>query len=181
MRPFLSALVALVATTLGPGVAAQDTEWNRSTLEELGGVHVSVEAGAFCEGGGVTLGAALENAEGQLLEADVGLLTEEEMLLNLGLPELRIEVACITGSENMVGSPVAYSVSVRLLQSAQMTRDNQITLAEAVTWYTTVMGIQLREQLQDAVREAIAETVGQFAAAYTAAHEAGGGGFQSEP
>ena len=49
----LVALVAVTAVSIPTDGAAQDTVWNRYTLEDLGGVFVRTEA-ATCESVGVT-------------------------------------------------------------------------------------------------------------------------------
>ena len=117
----LVALVAVTAVSIPTDGAAQDTVWNRYTLEDLGGVFVRTEA-ATCESVGVTRQAAQADAEAILVESEVDLLTEGEMLRNPALPEMRITLECATkeGSD-----AVAYSVSVRVQQAAQMTRDSK--------------------------------------------------------
>ena len=54
-----SSLWTVLALTLAPSLlSAQDTEWNRYTLEELGGVFVRTEANAMCESRGVSASPA---------------------------------------------------------------------------------------------------------------------------
>ena len=70
---------------------------------------------------------------------------------------------------------LAYSVSVRVHQSTQMTRDNQITLAEAVTWFATDLGVAAIVDAKAVLEAAVDAKVQEFATAYT---EANGGGSQ---
>lgn len=155
---------------------AQDTLWNRYTLEDLGGVFVSAETGAACAGAGVTNESVRVQAEDALAMAGVDLLTQGEMLRNPGLPELRITLECTAGDGVAVTGALAYSVAVRVHQSTQMTRDNQITLSEAVTWFTTELGVAAIIEGKAALEAAVTAKVDEFATAYT---EANGGAGQS--
>ena len=65
---------------------------------------------------------------------------------------------------------IAYSVGLRVQQAAQMLRDTQITLPEAVTWYTTRIGASTAAGASEAVRNTLMETVDEFAQAWAAAH-----------
>ena len=167
---------ALLAPLLfATGAAAQDTVWNRYTLEGLGGVHIRAETNQGCEGAGVSAESIRADAEAALLEAEVPLLTEREMLESPGLPELRVSFECGGGVAGVVG----YSVSVRVQQATQMIRDSQITLSEAVTWYATAVGVAEAGSTADALGEALRAKLDEFATAFTEANaedEGGGGG-----
>ena len=169
MRWFMCALVALTMIAATTELLAQDTEWNRYSLEGLGGVFVRAEASPACGDAGVTADALRAEAESTLLEAEVEILTEQEMLRNTALPELRVTLECaVGGSEGF-----AYAVSVRVQQSAQMIRDPQVQLTEAVTWYTTTLGVSTSASAaQEALRAATRGKVEEFAAAYIAANTA---------
>ena len=175
MTRYASRLAIFGLICLPSGSAAQDTVWNRYTLEDLGGVFVSAETGAACAGAGVTDQSVRVQAEAALAAADVELLTQGEMLRNPGLPELRILLECTPGDGVSVSGALAYSVSVRVHQSTQMTRDNQITLSEAVTWFVTELGVAAIVDAKAALEAAVDATVEEFATAYT---EANGGGSQ---
>ena len=108
-------------------------------------------------------------AEAALAVSDVELLTEGEMLRNPGLPELMINLSCVA-SEGAVAGALAYSVTVQVQQSVQMTRDPQITMAEAVTWYATSVGVGAAPEASTALQAAITEKVEEFATAYNAAN-----------
>ncbi len=171
---------ALTAITIGliglpARGAAQDTVWNRYTLEDLGGVFVSARTGSVCAGAGVTGESVRVQAEETLAAADVELLTQGEMLRNPGLPELRIVLECALGDGATVSGALAYSVAVRVHQSTQMTRDNQITLPEAVTWFATGLGVAAVPDAQGALETAVAAGVEEFATAYIEANGGGGG------
>ena len=97
MTRYASMLTIFGLICLPSGGAAQDTIWNRYTLEDLGGVFVSAETGAACAGAGVTDQSVRVQAEAALAAADVELLTQGEMLRNPGLPELRILLECTPG------------------------------------------------------------------------------------
>jgi len=154
-----------------PGVLdAQDTEWNRYTLQKIGGVHVSVVGNQTCESVGVISSEVRANAAIKLLESEVDLLTEDEMLENPGLPELRITLQCVVGDQSDVGGVIAYSIEVRVNQAAKMVRDEQVTLAEAVTWYTTAVGVANADDTQQALREVIDGKLEEFAKAYVEAN-----------
>ncbi len=141
MSRYLCALVVLAAMSVPTDVIAQDRVWNRYTLEGLGGVFVRTEADEPCESVGVTRRSIQADAEELLLESEVELLTEGEMLRNPALPELRITLQCVIGEGDGGSGAVGYSVSVRVQQSAKMTRDSQISLPEAITWWSTTVGV----------------------------------------
>ena len=170
MKRCLSALAALTVLTIPVGLEAQDTEWNRYTLEGLGGVFVRAEADGACESAGVTASSLLAESALKLIEASVDVLTEEQMLENAGLPEFRITVECVTGAGEGTAGTLAYGVSVRVQQSAQMIRDTQVTLPEAVTWYATEIGIASFDDAAAALEGAIDGKIAEFAAAYVAAN-----------
>ena len=166
----LGALAALAVTSVPAELVAQNTVWNRYTLEELGGVFVSAETDAACESVGVTRRAVQADAEAILVESEVDLLTEGEMLRNPGLPELRITLECVMGEGEGASGAVAYSVSLRVQQSAQMTRDSQISLPEAITWWSTTMGVDGSAGVQTALQETLKGKVEEFATAYIEAN-----------
>ena len=83
--PGLLAAVLLAPLT-SAGAAAQDTVWNRYTLEGLDGVYIRAETNQGCEGAGVSAESIRADAEAALTEAEVPLLTEREMLDSPGLP-----------------------------------------------------------------------------------------------
>jgi len=170
MRRYLCALVVLTAVSAPTDVVAQDRVWNRYTLEDLGGVFVRIEADDPCESLGVTRRDVQADAESILLEAEVELLTEGEMLRNPALPELRITLECVVGEGDGASGAVGYSVSVRVQQSAQMTRDSQVTLPEAVTWWATTVGVAGSGDVQTALEEDLRVTLEEFATAYVEAN-----------
>ncbi|MDX1647393.1 MAG: hypothetical protein R3304_09635 [Longimicrobiales bacterium] len=155
--------------------AAQDTEWNRYTLEDLGGVFVRMEVSEACEAAGLTASAFEADVSMALIEADVGVLTREEMLEHPALPELRVTVDCAPGSNGASGA-MAYSVGLRVQQSAQMLRDTQITLPEAVTWYSSRIGVTEVGSAVQAVEATLEEQVQAFATAWTEINTEGEGG-----
>ncbi len=167
-------LLAAAALALLPGaVQAQDTEWNRYTLEDLGGVFVRLEVAEPCEAAGVTAAMFEADVSLKLIEAEVGVLTMEEMLAHPAMPELRVSLDCANG-----GGSMAWSVALRVQQSAQMLRDTQITLPEAVTWFSSELGVSSQGGAADAVGAAVMRQVDAFAEAWTAinADEEGGTG-----
>ncbi len=165
MTRCVCALVALTILGMATELLAQDTEWNRYSLENLGGVFVRAEASPACESAGVTVAALRADAESTLLEAEVEILTEQEMLRNTALPELRVTLECA------MGEGFAYAVSVRVQQAAQMIRDPQIQLSEAVTWYATAVGVGASgSAVQEALQSATRSKIEEFAAAYVAAN-----------
>ncbi len=160
-------LAAGMALLLAPGSgAAQDTEWNRYTLDGLGGVHLRAETNEGCDGAGVSAESIRADSEEILGEAGVPLLTEREMLGSSGLPELRITFQCGGGVAGMVG----YAVSVRVQQATQMIRDTQITLSEAVTWFTTSVGVTDAGATADAMNAVLRDRLADFAEAFQAAN-----------
>ncbi len=169
MTRYVCALVVLTAMSVPADVVAQNQVWNRYTLEELGGVFVRAETDAPCESVGVTRQAVQAEAEAILVESEVDLLTEGEMLRNPALPELRITLECVVGEEGASGA-VAYSVSLRVQQSAQMTRNSQISLPEAVTWWSTAVGIAGSASVETALQEELKGKVEEFATAYIEAN-----------
>ena len=172
MRQYLCPFAVLAVIWVGADVAAQDKTWNRYTLEELGGVFVWAEVDPTCENAGVTRQSVQADAEATLVESEVDLLTEGEMLRNPGLPELRITLECAAGTGANVSDAVAFAVSVRVQQAAQMTRDSQISLPEAVTWWTTAVGVDGPAAVQAALQEALQGAVEAFATAYVEANAA---------
>ena len=179
VKPAHSGLVTLAAVLLAavagvPAAAvAQTTEWNGYTLEDLEGVYIRTEADATCEAAGVSAATVQSEAEATLFEA-VNLLTEQEMLEAGGHPELRITLQCASGAGAASGA-LAYSVSVRVQQAAQMIRDPQITLAEAVTWYSTSVGSVDASAAEAALRGAVDAKLAEFAEAFAAANADEGG------
>lgn len=166
----------LVAALIAPAVVSgQDTEWNRYTLEDLGGVFVHIEADEQCQAVGVTPATYEADVSLKLMEAEVGVLTQEEMLLHPALPELRISLDCASG-ENGASGAVAYSIGLRVQQSAQMLRDTQITLPEAVTWFSNEVGVTAEGTAAEAVGATLMEQVDAFAAAWAAIHSEEGDG-----
>ena len=170
MTRYVCALVVLTAMSVPADVVAQNQVWNRYTLEELGGVFVRAETDAPCESVGVTRQAVQAEAEAILVESEVDLLTEGEMLRNPALPELRITLECVMGEDGGASGAVAYSVSLRVQQSAQMTRDSQISLPEAVTWWATTVGVAGSGSVQTALEEDLRLTLEEFATAYVEAN-----------
>ena len=86
--------VAAAALWVPGAAAAQDTPWNRYTLDGLRGVYVRAETNLGCEGPGVSAEAIRAEAVAVLEAAEVPLLTEQEMHANPGLPELRVAFEC---------------------------------------------------------------------------------------
>ena len=56
-----------------------------------------------------------------------------------------------------------------------MMRDSQITLPEAVTWYSSKIGISSTSGAAEAIGMALTEQVGAFADTWTAVHAEEGG------
>lgn len=156
----------LLAASLPRLAAAQDTEWNRYTLEGLPGVRVVAETNEGCQGAGLVAEAVREEAEAMLGESGVRLLGREEMLEAPGLPELRVSLECGGGVSGMVG----YAVSVRVQQAVQMIRDAQITLAEAVTWFATAVGVAEAGATAAATSGALRQKLTDFVEAFKAAN-----------
>ncbi len=69
-----------------------------------------------------------------------------------------------------VAGAVGYSVSVRMQQATQMIRDNQITLSEAVTWWTSGVGVAEAGTVTDALGGELQARLGVFAEAFAAAN-----------
>jgi hypothetical protein len=158
--------------------AAQDTEWNRYTLQDLGGVFVSFEVNEVCESVGVTAAAFEADVSLKLIESDVGVLTQSEMLSNPAMPELRISLDCADGSNGNSGT-VGWSVGLRVQQAAQMLRDTQITLPESVTWFATDIGVASAGGTADAVGASLMTHIERFAEAWAeinAEEDEGGAG-----
>ena len=159
----------------GPtSLEAQDTEWNRYTLENLGGVYPRMEVADACEAAGISASDFEADVSLALMDAEVGVLTREEMLEHPALPELRITISCAAGSNGARGA-LAYSGVLRVQQSAQMLRDTQITLPEAVTWYSSRIGVASEGAVAGAVAEELTGQVQAFASAWTEIHSEEGG------
>ena len=157
---------AAVALLVPVAAAAQDTTWNRYTLEGLPGVFVRAETNLGCEGAGVSAESIRADATAVLEAAEVPLLTEQEMLASPGLPELRVTFECGGG----VAGAVGYSVSVRVQQATQMIRDTQITLSEAVTWWASGVGVAEAGVAADALKSAMEAKLGEFVEAFQEAN-----------
>ncbi len=163
-RSLFGAAAALVCAAVP--ATAQDTEWNRYTLEDLVGVYVRAETNEGCEGAGLSTESIRTDAVAALEAAEVPLLTERQMLESPGLPELRVTLECGGGVAGVVG----YSVSVRMQQATQMIRDTQITLSEAVTWWTTAVGVSEASATAQALGEELQARLNAFAEAFAAAN-----------
>lgn len=169
MRRLIAVGLVASSMTAPRALTAQDTEWNRYTLEALSGVHIRTDVAEACETAGVTASRFEADIATTLMEAEVGVLTQEEMLGDPALPELRIAIDCAPGANGAAGS-IAYSVALRMQQSAQMVRNTQITLPEAVTWYSTRIGVADSGSITEAVGSALSEQVDAFATAWTEAN-----------
>ena len=156
---------ALLAGVLASPASAQNTEWNRYTLEGLTGVYVRFEIQPRCADFEVEEGRLREEAESVLEDAAVPLLSEGEMLAAPGLPDLRVTIECAENDDR-----VAHSVWLRLQQAARMVRNEQLQLSEAVTWYTTALGVSDDDDVADDVRDALKERMEEFAAAFNQAN-----------
>ncbi len=166
-----SLIVAAAVLSLPAPAAAQDTEWNRYTLEDLAGVYVRAETNQGCEGAGISAESVRMDAVAALEAAEVPLLSRREMLESPGLPELRVTLECGGGVAGVVG----YSVSVRVQQATQMIRDTQITLSEAVTWWTTGVGVAEAGTTAEALGAELLGRITAFAEAFAAANAEEGG------
>jgi len=166
MIRFISGLALCATAALPAALSGQDEVWNRYTLENLSGVHIQFEVAETCGGVGVASSDFEASTSLQLIEADVGVLTREEMLDNLALPELRVSLDCADGA----GGPMAYVVGLRVQQAAQMLRDTQITLPEAVTWYSTRVGLTTASSATTDIGAALTAELGAFAEAWKAAN-----------
>ncbi len=167
MKHALPALFALATMALPTSVFGQDTEWNRYTLEELGGVYIRAEATDACQSAGVSAESVRSETESALTEAAVPVLTESEMLETPGLPELRVNLDCVED-----GGAFGFAVTLRVQQAAQMIRDTQITLPEAVTWFADRVGVASAGDADSAVQAALDATLEEFTAAFAAANPA---------
>ena len=165
-------MVAVLALGAPAGVAGQDTEWNRYTLEDLGGVFVRMEVAEACQGAGVAAADFEAAVSLKLIEAEVGVLTREEMLRNPALPELRVSVECASGG----GGATAWVVGLRVQQAAQMLRNTQVTLPEAVTWYATQLGVSADASVKADVEAAVNGGLERLVEAWTDANEDEGDG-----
>lgn len=162
-------LALLLAVTL-PGVAAaQDSEWNRYTLEDLGGVFVKIEAAPACEAAGVMASAFEADVSLKLIDAEVGVLTQTEMLEHPAMPELRISLDCTPGADGLEGN-LAWSVGFRVQQASQLLRNTQITLPETVTWYSSELGVSSTGGAADAMGASLMSGLDEFAEAWAAAN-----------
>ncbi len=160
--PVRWATAGLVAMVAPVAAVAQDTTWNRYTLEGLAGVHVRAETNLGCEGAGVSAESMRTDAVAMLEAAEVPLLTEREMLASPGIPELRVTFECGGGVAGVVG----YSVSVRVQQATQMIRDTQVTLSEAVTWWASGVGVAEAGGVAAALKGVMETKLGEFAEAF---------------
>ena len=165
----MTVALALWAPT---AVAAQDEEWNRYTLENLGGVFVSIDVAEACESAGVSAADFEAAVSLKLIDGEVGVLTRDEMLRNPALPELRVGLECAAAT----GGATAWVVGLRVQQAAQMLRDTQVTLPEAVTWYTTRLGVTAGASAKGDIEAALNAGLDQLVEAWTAANDDEGDG-----
>ena len=167
-----SLLLMLLGAAFAPAaVYGQDTEWNRYTLEDLGGVFVRFEVGDGCAAAAIAASSYEADVSLKLMDAEVGVLKIEEMLAHPAMPELRISLDCADGSNGASGT-TAWSVALRVQQSAQMLRDTQITLPEAVTWFSTEIGASSVGGVTAAGGCALTRQRDAFAEAWAGAHVA---------
>ena len=166
MKRCVIAVAASVCVAFPLGLDAQNTDWNRYTLRDLGGVYIRIESNEVCEGAGLTASSFEASTSLRLIEAEVGVLTREEMLENPAMPELRVSLDCASGS----GGAMAYSVGLRVQQAAQMLRDTQITLPETITWYSAKIGVIDASEAASALADALTEKLDEFAEAWAMAN-----------
>lgn len=164
-----AAAAILVAAALPGAAAAQDTDWNRYTLADLGGVYVQIETAEACEAAGVMASAYEADVSLKLIDAEVGVLTQAEMLQHPAMPELRIAVECAPGSGGLAGN-LAWSIGFHVKQASQMLRDTQITLPETVTWYSSELGVSSTGGAPDAIGTSLMAGLEKFAEAWSAAN-----------
>ncbi len=165
----VAATAFLMAAALPGAAAAQDTEWNRYTLEDLGGVFVSIEAAEACEATGVMASAFEADVSLKLIDAEVGVLTQAEMLQHPAMPELRIAVECAPGSGVVAGN-LAWSIGFHVQQASQLLRNTQITLPETVTWYDSELGVSSTGGAADAIGTSLMAGLERFAEAWATAN-----------
>lgn len=172
MKRTLSLTAVLCFLAIPLAVEAQDTEWNRYTLEDLGGLFIRLESDNACDLAGANPAAYEDDVSLKLTESEVGVLTQEEMLAHPAMPELRVTLSCTSGT----GGAIAYSVALRVQQSAQMLRDTQITLPEAVTWFHTAVGMSSEGGAVDAIGSSLMTSIDAFVEAWSAIHAEEEGG-----
>jgi hypothetical protein len=105
----------------------------------------------------------------KLIDAEVGVLTQAEMLQHPAMPELRISLDCAAGSGGLEGS-LAWSIGFRVQQASQLLRNTQITLPETVTWYSSELGVSSTGGATDAVGASLMSGLDSFAEAWAAAN-----------
>lgn len=165
-------LLAALTLTAPTDVAAQNTAWNRATLENLAGVFIRIEVDEGCQSAGLAAADFEAAVSLHLIEAEVGVLTQDEMLRNPALPELRVDVDCASAP----GGATAYTIGLRVQQAAQMLRDTQVTLPESVTWWTTRLGVAESANAKEAIESALTEQITEFSTAWTEANADDEGG-----
>jgi hypothetical protein len=111
----------------------------------------------------------------KLMDTEVAVLTMEEILAHPAMPEIRGTLDCVVVSNGASGN-TAWSVALRVQQSAQMLRDTQITLPEAVTWFSSEIGAASGDGAADAVGNALMRQIGAFAESWAAVHATEEGG-----
>jgi hypothetical protein len=155
----LTIYIALVAMP-GTRAWAMDTEETRASLRGLPGVGILIgDLEPDIERGGVTKKQVQTTVERQLQQAGIAVLTREAAQQSPGAPFLVISLSTLHHSIGLY----AYSIDVRLYQSASLVRDT--TTVSVPTWSVASVGMVGSTQLRALVKS-VDTKVEQFVRAY---------------
>jgi hypothetical protein len=144
-------------------VFSDDTKFARRTLTGLPGVLVSVESLPDNVRGLLAVDALQTEVELRLRLLGIRVLTKEEQLSVAGSPTLYLNVNVSSRSE--VPGLFAFDAFLALYQDVVLGRDPRIK-EQAITWYTTGMGLVGRPNLEEGVRRAVRDELDEFINAY---------------
>jgi hypothetical protein len=171
MKAVLATLAVLTAAAASILMGQVDAAIARQTLSGLKGVCVAVaplEQDAQQHGAGVTAAQLRTDVEGQLRQAGIVVLTDEDLRHTPGRPCLYVSVTVV--QPQATSDVYAYHVAVELFQLIVLTR-NLETFAPARTWNAKArFGAAGGASLGTTVEDAVHGMVRQFIIAFLGAN-----------
>jgi len=134
----------------------------RDTLVGLPGVYVLVEElSKEAQKYGLTKQALQTDVELQLRRYDIKVLSEDEMLRTHGMPELYVNLNCVTNELF-----AAINIEVELQEIALLTTRNPVmACVDATTWeksYVVIVGLLKIENVRENVRDLVNEFINDY-------------------
>ena len=162
-RIMIGAIILMAYLNLGAtNSLGEENKFSQFTLAGLKGVYLIVnEISLAIEREGLTKNLLKRAIKLKLRQADIRVLTEEELLFMPGKPCLYLSMHAVKNSEF---SFYAYWTSLELRQLVRLERDKNIKVF-AITWSVRSIGMLNVKELSK-IRESVRELVDRFINAY---------------